>query len=29
MLGIHNLQTRTVLFPDQKKLLEKVDGGST
>ena len=25
--GIHNLQTRTVLFPDQEKLLEK--GGQT
>ena len=25
--GIHNLQTRTVSFPDQEKLLEKADGG--
>ena len=25
--GIHNLQTRNVLFPDQEKLLEKVDDG--
>ena len=24
---IYNLQTRTVTFPDQEKLLEKVDGG--
>ena len=23
---IHNVQTRTVSFPDQEKLLEKVDG---
>ena len=26
-LGLHNLQTRTVSFPDQEKLLQKVDGG--
>ena len=25
--GIYNLQTRTVTFPGQEKLLEKVDGG--
>ena len=25
--GIYNLQTRTVTFPHQEKLLEKVDGG--
>ena len=25
--GIHNLQARAVLFLDQEKLLEKVDGG--
>ena len=25
--GIHDLKTRTVSFPDQRKLLEKVDGG--
>ena len=25
--GIYNLQTRTVTYPDQEKLLEKVDGG--
>ena len=25
--GIYNLQTKTVTFPDQEKLLEKVDGG--
>ena len=25
--GIYNLQTRTVTFPDQEKLLGKVDGG--
>ena len=25
--GIYNLQTRTVAFPHQDKLLEKVDGG--
>ena len=25
--GIYNLQTRTVTFPHQKKLLEKVDSG--
>ena len=24
--GIYNLQTRTVTFPHQDKLLEKVDG---
>ena len=24
--GIHNLQTRIVSFPDQKKLLEKIGG---
>ena len=24
--GVYNLQTRTVTFPDQEKLLEKVDG---
>ena len=27
--GLHNLQTRTVSFPDQEKVLEKVDGGKT
>ena len=26
--GINNLQTRTVSFPDQEKVLEKVDGDS-
>ena len=25
--GIYNIQTRTVAFPDQEKLLEQVDGG--
>ena len=25
--GIYNIQTRTIAFPDQKKLLEKVDVG--
>ena len=25
--GIHNSQSRTVSFPDQEKLLKKVDGG--
>ena len=25
--GVHNLQTRTVSFPDQEKFLQKVDGG--
>ena len=25
--GIYNLQTRTVTFPHQEKLLGKVDGG--
>ena len=25
--GIHDLKTRTVSFPDQRKLLKKVDGG--
>ena len=25
--GIHDLKTRTASFPDQRKLLEKVDGG--
>ena len=25
--GMYNLQTRTVTFPDQEKLLEKEDGG--
>ena len=24
---VHNVQTRTVSFPDQEKLLEKVDSG--
>ena len=25
--GLHNLHTRTVLFSDQEKLLEKLDDG--
>ena len=25
--GLHDLQTRTVSFPEQEKLIEKVDGG--
>ena len=25
--GIYNLKTRTITFPNQEKLLEKVDGG--
>ena len=24
---LHDLQTRTVSFPEQEKLIEKVDGG--
>ena len=27
ILGIYNLQARTVTFPHQEKLLEKVDDG--
>ena len=25
--GIYNLKTRNITFPNQEKLLEKVDGG--